>query len=376
MENENINRYNAGGWTSAAGEGLKSLVENRTLEMEANVAMTPFAGVTVLAGWDYEDLDWSTESIDLNTEGEEEASTRITNGASIYTRGVYAEVQYRPFSILKMTAGIRNETHAAFGDESVPRFGVVANPGESTVIKISHGKHFKAPTPYDLFWPEDDFARGNPNLEPQTGWHTDVSLEQELFDGGLFFEMSYFDWNVDGKIAWAPNPDFPGPWGDKWTPVNLTKTNGNGFEIGLNLAVMRNMKAAFSYTYTDAKEELASVSRNARYVPENQAKASMTWESGAGATAAATVRYTGKRLFYRSSEDVTPSDVFDAYTTVDLKAAYLFFEKWRVSVLAANILDETYDTYSEQFVDSGGNYTWGTFPGAERSVVLSVAYEH
>jgi outer membrane cobalamin receptor len=256
--------------------------------------------------------------------------TLVTNEAAISTRSLYAEVQYRPFSILKLTAGIRNEHHSAFGDESIPRFGIVANLTESTVIKMSHGKHFKAPTPNDLYWPEDDFARGNPNLDPQTGWHTDLSIEQELFDGGLFWQFSYFDWNVDGKIAWAPNPDFPGPWGDKWTPTNLTKTNGNGFELGLNLRVIPTVHAALSYTFTDAEEELETVTRKARYVPESSFKASLTWASNAGLTAVATARYTGEREFFRTGTDAEPTDIFEAYATVDLKVAQAIYDHWNV----------------------------------------------
>lgn len=376
LENENNNRNNAGSWTSAAGEGIRSVIENRILEAEGHMTLTPMDGFKLLLGGDYEDLDWDTASIDLDVAGMPKSGSKTTNGASIHTKGVYTEAQYRPCQYFKITAGVRQEKHSTFGSETIPRYGMVLNATESTAIKVSHGKHFKAPTPNDLFWPEDDFARGNPDLKPQTGWHTDVTLEQELLDDRLFLEISYFDWDVDDKIEWAPNPNFIGPFGPKWTPTNVTKSNGRGFEAGIKFQMLPSLNMALSYTYNDAEDELETVTRNAQYTPEHLIKGDLTYFTDSGLTAKVTVRYTSEREYFRSNFDSTPSDVFDEYTTVDLKLDQLFFEHWRVSVQANNLFDEGYETFAEQFLDGNGNYVWSTFPGAEQAFFLTVAYEY
>lgn len=182
--------------------------------------------------------------------------------------------------------------------------------------------------------------------------------------------------NVDGKITWAPNPDFPGPWGDKWTPTNLNKSNGRGLEIGMKAKVTTYLNASAAYTYTDAEEKLGSMTRNAQYVPMHQFKADVTYVTDTGMTATASVRYTGEREFSRSSTDIDAIDIFDEYTTVDLKVEQLVHEHWRVSLQANNLLDKGYDTYAEQFLDGDGNYVWSKFPGANRSVFLGVTYEY
>lgn len=32
----------------------------------------------------------------------------------------------------------------------------------------------------DLYWPESAYVRGNPNLKPETGWHSDLTVEQSF----------------------------------------------------------------------------------------------------------------------------------------------------------------------------------------------------
>ena len=53
-----------------------------------------------------------------------------------------------------------------------------------------------------------------------------------------------------------------------------------------------------------------------------------------------------------------------------------FLEHWLVSVEGRNLLDEAYDTYINSFVDSGGNYIYGAYPGAGRSIFGAVTYEY
>ncbi|MCP4149281.1 MAG: TonB-dependent receptor, partial [bacterium] len=212
----------------------------------------------------------------------------------------------------KLIAGIRHEEHEFFGRENLPSFGLVLNPLKNTVLKFNHGKHFKAPTPNDLFWPEDDYSRGNPDLKPQTGWHTNVTLEREFPGNRLGISLSWFNWNVEDKIVWAENPAFPGPFGDKWTPVNLNKSRGTGWEFGLKYDPFYALGLSFAYTYTDAGEETPALTRDAQYVPEHSMKSSLTLRSDLGITATATLRYTGDRKFYKSEADISPTQILDA----------------------------------------------------------------
>jgi outer membrane cobalamin receptor len=196
----------------AAGEGIRSKLINNVLGAEGDVEIQPWHGATVLVGSDLRDHEWDTQTTNLNQDGSaKDAGT--PRDADLYSVGTFAEGQYRPSKYIKLQAGLRQEHHSTFGTEYLPRYGLILNPFETTAIKINRGKHFKAPTPNDLFWPEDSFVRGNPDLKAQTGWHTDITAEQQLAQDKLFITAGYFNWNIRDKITWAPNPAYPGPFG-------------------------------------------------------------------------------------------------------------------------------------------------------------------
>ncbi|MBC8433042.1 MAG: TonB-dependent receptor [Desulfobacterales bacterium] len=297
--------YDNNRYYSAAPLGLpgsKTWVTNKVLGAEGNVNIEPLKAVGLLLGYEYRDYDWENENVSLDATGVEIASTRTTADADLHTKGAFAEAQYRPCKYLKMLAGIRSEDHSTFGAENIPRFGLIINPLENTALKLNHGKHFKAPTPNDLFWPYEDWgwgtgAQGNPNLKPEIGWHTDVTAEQTLINNKLFLTLSYFNWDIDDKIRWAPDANF------FYRPENLDRYSAEGWEVGTKLGPIYNLTLALNYTYTDAKESKTSgLERQALYTPKQHFKGDLTYWFDFGLTVTATVRYMDERPGYYASD--------------------------------------------------------------------------
>ncbi|MCK5115179.1 MAG: TonB-dependent receptor [Candidatus Aegiribacteria sp.] len=91
------------------------------------------------------------------------------------------------------------------------------------LLHASASTGFRRPSLNDLYWPEDIFARGNPDLLPET------SLE---FEGGISFNT--FEWfalsatgfiaETDDLIRWEPGE------GGKWSPVNIARVLRKGLE--------------------------------------------------------------------------------------------------------------------------------------------------
>lgn len=204
MENFLLTRYNT------TGDGFKTWVTNEIKQVEAYAEIRPVAMATLVAGADYTDMDWDNDNLDLDAWGNDKNGTSRTATANLFTKSMYGELRVDPCRHAKAFAGLRQETHSTFGREMLPVFGITLNPLAATTVKMSHGKHFKAPTPNDLFWPEDLLGRGNPDLRAQTGWHTDLTLEQNLINDTLFFTGSYFNWDVDDKIDWGGKSCFSG----------------------------------------------------------------------------------------------------------------------------------------------------------------------
>jgi outer membrane cobalamin receptor len=376
MENYNLTRY-YDPFTPGNAPGLKTWTTNEVYTVEGDINLKPFKGFDVLLGADYRDYDWEYESADLNGYGSEDAAIEQVN-AQLDTNGLYAEAKYRPCAYFRAMAGFRREDHSTFGTEDITRFGFTINVSDDTVFKFSKGKHFKAPTPNDLFWPEEDWgwgmgASGNLDLRPETGNHTDATVEQTLFDDSMFFTFTYFEWDINDKIEWGSED------GLFWRPLNLYTYEADGWELGAKIAPIDNMVLAFSYTSTDAEEDLeGGVKRQAFYTPDSQFKADLRYKTESGLSVSATVHYVSERPYYASKFNADPTKILDDYWTADMKIEQKIYNHWIFSLVFNNLFDEEYDTYCASFITDYATYASETvgYPGAERSVFFRVSYEY
>jgi outer membrane receptor protein involved in Fe transport len=231
---------------------------------------------------------------------------------------------------------------------------------------------------------------GNPDLKPEIGWHTDVTIEQSLFKDKLFLTMSYFHWNVNDKIEWQPN------YQGVWSPINLASYKADGIETGLKLGPFYNLTLGLSYTYTNAEEEARDytkqdyatpdfqysiVDRRATMSPRNQFKGNLIYKSSFGLTATATARYTGERVLYNTETIAYPytktvTYTLDPYWTADLKLEQRLYKHWILSLTVNNLFDKQYDVKLSSFTDqTTGQSIMCGYPGAGRSVFTGVKYE-
>lgn len=373
LESFNHSRY------SYNGSGDDTEVTNTVRGVEGNLDLHPTSYLGLLAGSEYRNFDYENVQQALDSSGAPVADGLTLGQHQVFTNGTFAEINFKPVEQVKLTAGYRYETHSRFGHENVARYGLVVKPLADTAIKINHGKHFKAPTMNDLFWPDDGaFTKGNPDLKPETGWHSDVTVEQSLLAGKLFATVSWFKWDIADKIAWAEDPSQPSPvWGNYWTPSNVNTYRATGWEGEVKVGPYSGLRGDLALTLLDAEEELAvGATRTARYSPDLQFKAGVSHFADFGLTSTLTARYVSSRPgYYTSKTALTPQIELASYWTVDLKLEQELAAHWRLSMLATNLLDEEYDTYLAGFSDQNTfAYTQQPYPGAGRSLFASVAY--
>ncbi|MCF8068910.1 MAG: TonB-dependent receptor [Desulfobacterales bacterium] len=381
LESYNYMRNAGASWPKVAGEGYETWIINDIAGIEGFFTLTPHSSTEILLGMDYNDYGYENRQGDIDASGNAVAGTIATEEHKVHTNGSFAEAQYRPSRYIKFLAGIRHESHSTFGSEDLPRFGLILNPFEHTALKFSHGKHFKAPTMNDLFWPDDGWTRGNPDLKAETGWHSDVTLEQSLLSDKLFFEATYFDWDIKDKINWAENPAFPTPVPgfNYWTPSNVDTYEAQGCEIGARIKPIHNTILSLSYTYTDATEELSGGTvRQAQYTARHLFKGDISYWFDFGLTATFIGRYVGSRpAFYNTAQDEFASYILDSYWTADLKLEQRLYDKWLIGLQGTNLFDTGYYTRLSNFQDqTSGLITREGFPGAERAVFCSLTYEY
>jgi iron complex outermembrane receptor protein len=395
LENYNYMRY-ANSFTMTL-PGAESWTTNTVYEVEGDVDITFSDRGDLLLGAEYIHYDWKNKSVDLDGFGHRLKDSWKRTGEDLHSTGIYGEMHYQLFSPVKVLAGLRHEDNSGFGTETLPRFGVVVSPRQNTVLKLSSGKHFRAPTPNDLFWPDDGFSRGNPDLQAETGWHTDVTWEQSLKQDRIFFTASYFHWTIDDKIQWEPDSN------GVYVPENLRSFTGDGFEAGAKFQILANLRLDLGYTYIDAEEESRAytvmdygwppdfppnfaydwVKRRAAYTPKHLFKGGLTYFTDFGLTVTAVARYTGDRVTYRTETDTSYPDTktvkyeMDSYWTVDLKLVQQIKDHLSVSLLGTNLFDKEYDTFLDSFTDySTSTTTVEGYPGAGRSVFVKLAYAY
>jgi outer membrane cobalamin receptor len=396
-ESYNYMRYVNSFSTPMSLPGLESWTTNTVYEIEGDVDIIFSDKGDLLLGAEYINYDWENESIDLDGSGERLEDSRETIKEDLHSTGIYGELHYQLLAPLRVLAGLRYEDNSSFGNETLPRFGLVATPQSSTVLKLSSGKHFRAPTPNDLFWPEDPYSKGNPDLQPETGWHTDVTWEQSLKNDKIFFAASYFHWSIDDKIQWEPDSE------GVFSPVNLRSFTGDGFEAGAKFRVMSNILLGLDYTYIDAEEESRAytvmdygwppdfppnfeydwVTRRAAYTPQHLFKGDITYFTDFGLTVSAVARYTGDRVTYRTETDGFYPNVktvpyeLDSYWTFDMQLVQQVKEHIYITLLGTNLFDEEYETFLDSFMDySTFTTTVQGYPGAGRSIFAKLEYRY
>ena len=145
-------------------------------------------------------------------------------------------------------------------------------------VKGVTAKHYALPVFDDLFWIEDAYSKGNPELTPEYGWNNEAGIVQLLDKKNfkLYHEVTVFRNNVNNLIIWLPSDD------GKWTPENVNKSLSRGFEFLGNLKKEYSYSAIsirYMYSYTKALiweyGQADDAGSRRIYVPEHAASLSV-----------------------------------------------------------------------------------------------------
>jgi len=139
----------------------------------------------------------------------------------------------------------------SIGSQFSPKIGISLSHDEEWrgSIRGNIGKVFRAPTYNDLYWPEDTWTKGNPDLKPERGITYDFGfIIQFAKYGSWSIESTYFVSNLDDLILWAP--------AEKWMPTNIAKARISGIESKINWKGFGDLISIQSgYTYLTAKDD-------------------------------------------------------------------------------------------------------------------------
>ncbi len=196
------------------------------------LAEKDYAGQTFLLGGDY-----YRDELDSTNIGDEDQE----HGA------VFGQYQTDLMPTLTLLLGLRYDIHSDFDNELSPRAALHADLTDSTRVRLSASRAFRAPTLNDLYWPADFFSKGNPDLDPETAWEYELALDQTLGDRGRV-SMAGFLRDAEDLISWQPDEFFV------YSPVNVNDARIWGVEVDGQFALCRFATIGGNYTYLHPKD--------------------------------------------------------------------------------------------------------------------------
>lgn len=119
--------------------------------------------------------------------------------------GFYVQDAVQLWKRLTLLVGARYDDYELSGDDLNPRFGLIWEATDATVLKLLYGTAFRAPAGYELFYNSPLNQKPPDNLEPETIETTEFVLEQQLGESVRFTGSLYYS-RIEDLIAIGIDP--------------------------------------------------------------------------------------------------------------------------------------------------------------------------
>ena len=166
-------------------------------------------------------LDWLSLLYGGNLSYSQAESTELAIRQRLFAAG-FLQASLYPYPELLLQPVVRYDHYSDFGGSLNVKLGAVLSLGPHASLKANAFNAFRAPTFNDLYWPEDPFAAGNPDLRPETAYGAEIGLDLER--PAFRQSVALYGRLVEDVILWQPGGD------GKWRPSNY----GEGLYLGLD----------------------------------------------------------------------------------------------------------------------------------------------
>ncbi len=221
---------------------------DRTVGIMAYQNFKPWSGNTTTVGLDYKRYGGRAENEEMGTD-----------------YGEYFITEYAPYIHTQQllgrfiaSLGMRVENHQLFGDEMVPKFGLVTHLTHFTSIRLSAAKGFRSPSIRELYF----FPSQNADLKPDRLWNYEIGFTQFIrsrlrLEGALF--------RSEGSNLIRPsNPGYPFQW------VNSGIFVHTGYEVMASWLPVNHLELIASWSKLDLGDETL-------YAPGKKLTARVVW---------------------------------------------------------------------------------------------------
>jgi outer membrane receptor for ferrienterochelin and colicins len=168
----------------------------------------------------------------------------------IFTNCIFS--QSTPRYIFQATPAIRLDHSTLFNTTINGKIGVITSCKmvSRPSLFINVGSSFRSPSFNDLYWPQDAYTVGNPNLKPEKSKNWDAGFQLQ----GAFERMetngrfTYFNMQLNDMILWEPNTT------GIWSPKNIAAAKIDGFKIDVAFNYLKIWDFEFDFANNNAHD--------------------------------------------------------------------------------------------------------------------------
>ena len=204
-------------------------------------------------------------ALDARVERVRRDSQRISERASRRRRtyGVFVQDEAIFFDgRLHLIPGLRLDSTEGFGLRSLPRLGLIAKLVKGVELRANLERAFRAPNLDELFFANQGFLRGNPNLQQEESDQFDIGLrltrEKLGWLRNMQLEFAYFDQRLEDSIVFVLISN------GVVSPQNTGPARIRGMELRADLALQDWLRLHSNYTHVNAKNRKTGLALPAR----------------------------------------------------------------------------------------------------------------
>jgi outer membrane cobalamin receptor len=285
-------------------------------------------------------VDWEGERATLGDalEGTSAFASRDNVGVTLQQQALWSK--------LFVTAGVRFEHNASFGDASVPRIAAAwylrtGNDAVGTTrVHGTAGKGIKEPT-ITQSYSTNPFFLGNPDLAPERTRAVDLGIEQRFARDRVRVDVTWFDNRYRDIIA-LQTIDFT-TFASQYFNIGLT--TARGAEMSGDVALVSGLRVKGGYSLTDS-EIVESTSTSPVFTPGNWAFrrprhagfADVAWIGGRGSLDLIG-SFVGRRVDSDFSSLVPPMVENDGYALWALRGSLRLTHAIAATIALDNLTD-------------------------------------
>jgi iron complex outermembrane receptor protein len=236
---------------------------------------------------------------------------------------LYLQVQYKLNASFNLYGGVRFDHSSVYDDVVTPRLGLVYNK-EKLTVKFLYSEAFRAPKPWDY-----TFGLGNADLKPEKMRSFEAAAQYFLLPG-FSVDLSLYKNKLSNTIIQETI-------NHNSRSVNRGNFETTGLEVNLEYK-QKSIRSFLNYTYN------SSVDSSDALVPEI---AKHTANIGASINLFEDIGLMLRCSYYGERKNPkiinsTGSDYIDDALILHSSITYTGFDKYRISLIINNLLDQAY----------------------------------